>query len=89
MRSKIDGVAIIGSTGELREVVPNRSDRPCRRGKKENTSRILLGLWQYQSYFSLDQDTHVIADEAVLPGSDFLATANGDHWAVASPVELS
>jgi hypothetical protein len=56
---------------------------------RENTSRILRGLWDYQAFFSLDQDTHVIADDAVVPGATFLAQANGDHWAVASPVELS
>jgi pimeloyl-ACP methyl ester carboxylesterase len=56
---------------------------------RENTSKILHGLWDYQSRFSLDQDTHVIADDAVLPGARLLAQANGDHWAVASPVELS
>ena len=31
----------------------------------------------------------MIADDAVVPGSTLLAQANGDHWAVASPVELS
>jgi hypothetical protein len=56
---------------------------------EDNTSRILQGLWRYQATFSLDQDSHVIADDAVLPGGSVLAQANGDHWAVASPVELS
>jgi pimeloyl-ACP methyl ester carboxylesterase len=56
---------------------------------RADTSRILHGLWDYLAYYSLDQDTHVTADEAVMPGSRFLAQANGDHWAVASPVELT
>jgi len=56
---------------------------------REDTSRILQPLWDYQARFSIDQDTHVIADDAVVPGATFLAQANGDHWAVASPVELS
>lgn len=56
---------------------------------KENTSRILHRLWDYQARFSLDQDSHVIADDAVLPGARLLAQANGDHWAVASPIELT
>lgn len=56
---------------------------------RADTSRILHGLWDYQSRFSLDQDTHVIADDALLPGATLLAQANADHWAVASPVELS
>jgi hypothetical protein len=56
---------------------------------RANTSRILHALWDYQARFSIDQDTHVIADDAVLPGATFLAQANGDHWAVANPMELS
>jgi pimeloyl-ACP methyl ester carboxylesterase len=36
---------------------------------EDNTSRILQGLWRYQATFSLDQDSHVIADDAVLPGA--------------------
>jgi len=56
---------------------------------RADTSKILHGLWDYQSRFSLDQDTHVIADDALLPGATLLGQANGDHWAVASPVELS
>jgi hypothetical protein len=56
---------------------------------RSDTSRVLRALWDYHEPFSLDQDTHVIADDAVMPGATFLAQANGDHWAVASPVELS
>ncbi len=56
---------------------------------REDTSRVLRPLWDYHAPFSIDQDTHVVADDAVVPGSTLLAQANGDHWAVASPVELS
>ena len=56
---------------------------------RENTSEILKGLWDYQARFSIDQDTHVIAEDALLPGTNLLARANGDHWAVAFPVALS
>ncbi|HEY7498874.1 MAG TPA: hypothetical protein VH740_10190 [Vicinamibacterales bacterium] len=73
----------------LAEVNALRSYSISAVASRADTSRILQGLWDYQSRFSIDQDTHVIADDAVVPGAALLAQANGDHWAVASPVELS
>jgi pimeloyl-ACP methyl ester carboxylesterase len=73
----------------LAEVNALRSYSISAVASRADTSRALHGLWDYHAPFSIDQDTHVIADDAVVPGATFLAQANGDHWAVASPMELS
>lgn len=61
--------------------VDGSKDRP-------KVSRVLEGIWKQLTAFSLDQDSQVIADDAVVPGGTFLARAYGDHWAVAFPFEL-
>jgi pimeloyl-ACP methyl ester carboxylesterase len=53
----------------------------------KDTSTILHGLWRFLAPYSIVQDSHVIAEEALLPATKLLARANGDHWAVAFPAE--
>jgi hypothetical protein len=36
--------------------------------------------------YSQDQDSQVIAEEAIVPRAQFLAVARGDHWALAVPL---
>jgi hypothetical protein len=43
-------------------------------------------MWQTNAIHSIDQDSHIIAEEAVIPGSEYLGIARGDHWAVALPM---
>ena len=45
-------------------------------------------MWKTNAIYSIDQDSHIIAEEAVIPGSEFLGVANGDHWAVALPMSM-
>jgi hypothetical protein len=42
-------------------------------------------MWQLQSTYSIDQDSQMIAEEAIIPGARFLGAAKGDHWALALP----
>jgi hypothetical protein len=51
------------------------------------TSRVLQSGWKQLSAYSIDQDSQVIRDDAMVPGGQFLGTALGDHWAVALPFE--
>jgi hypothetical protein len=53
---------------------------------KQKTSGPLQLLWKQNAIYSIDQDSHIIAEEAVIPGSAFLGIAKGDHWAVALPM---
>jgi hypothetical protein len=53
---------------------------------EKNTSRPLQTMWRRNSYYSIDQDSHIIAEEAIVPGSEFLGIVNADHWAVALPM---
>jgi hypothetical protein len=53
---------------------------------REQTSGPLRGLWRLNAFYSIDQDSHIIAEEAIIPGSAFLGVAKGDHWAVALPM---
>ena len=50
-------------------------------------SSLLRPLWRKVAPFSIDQDSQVVAEEAVPPGATFLGRGLGDHWAVAFPVE--
>jgi hypothetical protein len=52
----------------------------------KQTSIPLHLLWHRNAIYSIDQDSHIIAEEAVIPGSAFLGIAKGDHWAVALPM---
>ena len=53
---------------------------------EKKTSAPLETMWRRNSFYSIDQDSHIIAEEAVIPGSEYLGVANGDHWAVALPM---
>jgi hypothetical protein len=50
------------------------------------TSKPLHTMWKRVASYSIDQDSHIIAEEAVIPGSDHLGIAKGDHWALALPM---
>lgn len=52
---------------------------------RKETSSVLHTMWDRNSYYSIDQDSQMIAEEAIIPGSAFLGTAKGDHWALALP----
>jgi hypothetical protein len=55
-------------------------------GKGDRTiSKALELSWRALRAYSLDQDSQVIADDAVVPGGTFLAIARADHWAIALP----
>jgi hypothetical protein len=53
---------------------------------KEKTSRPLQTMWRRNAYYSIDQDSHIVAEEAIIPGSEFLGTVFADHWAIALPM---
>ena len=71
----------IAAVVKIVEGINGAKDRP-------KVSRVLEGLWKQLTAFSLDQDSQVIADDAVVPRGTFLARSFGDHWAVAFPFEL-
>ena len=52
---------------------------------KAKTSKALHFLWERVNYYSLDEDSQVIAEEGIIPGARFLGVAKGDHWALALP----
>jgi hypothetical protein len=52
---------------------------------EKRTSTVLRGMWRRLQYYSIDQDSQMIAEEAIIPGADFLGVARGDHWALALP----
>ena len=54
---------------------------------KDNTSKILKGLWDHVAPFAQEQDSHIVEREAIVPGGQFLGRALGDHWAVAFPFD--
>jgi pimeloyl-ACP methyl ester carboxylesterase len=49
------------------------------------TSRILQGFWREIAPHSLEQDSHIVEGESIVPWGTFLGRALGDHWAVAMP----
>jgi hypothetical protein len=53
---------------------------------REHTSRPLHVMRDLLALYSQDQDSQMIADEAVIPGARYLGAAKGDHWAVALPL---
>jgi hypothetical protein len=55
----------------------------------DETSSILRPLWKRLSIYAKEQDSHLIAWEAVLPGGKYLGAARADHWAIAMPFEES
>lgn len=52
---------------------------------KHNTSKILRPLWNRLRPYGLEQDSHIVERESVVPGGVFLGRALADHWAVAMP----
>jgi hypothetical protein len=53
-----------------------------------NTTRpALRNGWDSLSVFSLEQDSQVIHEDAIVPGAEYLGMALGDHWSVALPFE--
>ncbi len=49
----------------------------------QNVSRMLAETWQLLSVNGLPQDAQLLANDATIPGSQFLGAANADHLAVA------
>jgi len=54
-------------------------------GKDGNTSDVLKPLWKRVSPYAVEQDSHIVEREALVPGGKYLGRALGDHWAVAMP----
>jgi pimeloyl-ACP methyl ester carboxylesterase len=54
---------------------------------KERTSKILVPLWNRVAPYALEQDSHLVERETIVPGGTFLGRALGDHWAVAFPFD--
>jgi hypothetical protein len=52
---------------------------------KDHVSRPLRTMWKLESNYSLDQDSQMTAEDAIIPGARFLGVALGDHWALALP----
>ncbi len=56
---------------------------------KDTTSKALLQTWQLLTSYSPVEDGQLLRDDAIVPGSKFLATALADHFAVALPFDKS
>lgn len=54
---------------------------------RANVSVVLRNGWDSLSVFSLEQDSQMIHEDAIIPGGTYLGIARGDHWAVALPFE--
>ena len=52
---------------------------------ERNTSDVLIPLWKRVRPYAMEQDSHIVERESVVPGGKFLGRALGDHWAVAMP----
>jgi hypothetical protein len=46
---------------------------------------VLKPLWDAVAPHAVEQDSHIVEREALVPGGRFLGRALGDHWAVAMP----
>jgi hypothetical protein len=55
---------------------------------RDHTSPVFHVLWDPMSRYSRDQDSQVIAEEAIVPGGRYLGRLVADHWAAAFPIEL-
>jgi hypothetical protein len=53
--------------------------------EEKNTSDVLKPLWRRVRPYALEQDSHIVEREALVPGGKYLGRALGDHWAVAMP----
>jgi hypothetical protein len=52
----------------------------------KKTSKPLHTMWKTNAIYSIDQDSHIIMEESIIPGAEFLGVAKGNHWAVALPM---
>ena len=52
---------------------------------EKKTSTVLRRMWRRLEYYSVDQDSQVVAEEGIIPNARFLGVAIGDHWALALP----
>jgi hypothetical protein len=57
------------------------------RSRYETTSSVLKNGWRQLQAFSIDQDSQMIREDAVVPGGLYLGTAAADHWAIALPFD--
>ncbi|MBK9166384.1 MAG: LssY C-terminal domain-containing protein [Bryobacterales bacterium] len=55
----------------------------------ENTSTMLQQSWRMMSAMARKQDSQLTVRDAMIPGSVYLGSALGDHFAVALPFESS
>ena len=62
--------------------IPAVSDRT-------HTSKIFLNMWMLLSAFADRQDSQLVRQDAIVPGSSYLGDALADHFAVALPYESS
>ena len=62
-----------------------RSYSIAARSTAATTSNVLQSTWKQLTAYSIDEDSQMIRDDAVVPGGAFLATALADHWAVTLP----
>jgi len=53
--------------------------------QRDRTSDVLKPLWDIVAPHAVEQDSHIVEREAIVPGGHFLGRALGDHWAVAMP----
>jgi len=49
-------------------------------------SRVLKGNYKRLALMDPNNDSQVIAQDAIIPDSELLAVANADHWAIALPI---
>ena len=56
---------------------------------KDNTSKALMQTWNMLAGFDVMIDGQLTKQDAIIPGSKFLGSANGDHFAVALPFDKS
>ena len=56
---------------------------------KDNTSKALLQTWNMLAGFDVMIDGQLTKQDAIIPGSKYLGSANGDHFAVALPFDKS
>ena len=54
---------------------------------KAQTSELLKPLWDWVSPYAMEQDSHLVERETIVPWGTFLGRAHGDHWAVAMPFD--
>jgi hypothetical protein len=71
----------------LTKVPPVRAYSITATSRFETTSAVLQDGWRQLQAFSIDQDSQMIREDAIVPGGVYLGTALGDHWAVALPFD--